>query len=379
MAQALRLRRWALDVAAGVAAGPPPAASAAAWRCLLAAERCAAPLRNRLAARGIPLPADAAAALDERATRELKRFLSVSAQLRLAGTLLRELGMVGVALKGGAAAADGGEPLDVVDLDLLVPAERAAEFAAALERRGGHRPLKADPDGTATGKWEMAGRVAPGGVLVEVHFGVPHLGPGVDPWARVRPSAVAGVHRLGAADHLWHLLVHSTVHHVERRGQLRELLLLADALRGASADDERTVEARAAAHRAGDAMAASLGMARALVQGSAPPDPFAGVAAARYALAAWPRPALPAPTARAFGAAAVALAAGGGEYARLWRGADHSAVAPLAFRGARVLDRAAPSAAWLLRTAWRSAHLAAATLPALRLHLAARRAARSQP
>lgn len=371
----LALRPWALAAVAGRAAAPPRLPSPGAWRAFLRVERCAAPLRRALSAANVPLPPELAAILADLATAELKRFMSAAAQVLLAGSLLRDMGVPGVALKAGAGAAGGGEPVDVADLDLLVPAEHAARFAAALEARGGHRPLKADPPATATGKWEMAGRKAQGALLVEVHFAVPHLGPGVDPWSGLRPTRVAGVFRLSAAHHLWHLLVHSAVHHVERRGQIRELVLLREAIGAATPAEVEEVRARAAAHPAAAVLQASLEMAGELAGGRVPRDRFAGVAAARAALLDWtPPPGVPAPTVRAYTAAVVALAAGAGDYRRLWFGADFSALAPSGFRGARALD-VLPPLAWLVRTGWRSGHLALATLPALRLARTALRAA----
>lgn len=372
-AEALELRRWALRLLAGLA-GDPPAASARAWEALVRGERCALPLRSR----GRAFPAEARAVLDRCATAELQRFLSAQAQTRLLGTLLRERGWPGVVLKGAAHAVEGGEPLDVGDVDVLLPRHHAVEFAALLEARGGHRALGIDAAGASGTGWQLATRLAEGGVQVEVHFDVPFLAGEGDPWEATRPTPAGGVLRLSAANHLWHVLVHGVVHHVERRGSLRELLLLCSARAACGTDDLREVERRAAAHPAVRPLRATLGMAEALAAGADPGDPFRAVAAARFALMAgagkrW--------GAGRFGMAAAssafALAEGGGAYRGLWMGSPASALAGPGFRGSTRWDRFALPA-WGARVAWRTAHLALALLPAGRAARAARRLARGE-
>jgi len=370
-AEALELRRWALRLLAG-GGGEPPAASARSWEALVRGERCALPLRSRRRA----LPEEARAVLERCATAELQRFLSVQAQTRLLGTLLRERGWPGVVLKGAAHAAEGGEPLDVADVDVLLPREHAVEFAALLEARGGHRALGTDAAGASGTGWQLATRLAEGGVQVEVHFDVPFLAGEGDPWEATLPTPVRGVLRLSPANHLWHVLVHGVVHHVERRGSLRELLLLLSARAACSAHDLREVERRAAAHRAARPLRATLGMLEALTAGTDPGDPFCAVAAARYGLFAgagkrW--------GAGRFGMAAAssafALAEGDGAYRGLWMGSPASALAGPGFRGSTRWDRFALPA-WGARVAWRTAHLALATLPAWLAARSARRLAR---
>lgn len=362
-ATGLSLRPWALAVVAGAPAALPARPDPEAWRLFLRAERAAEPLRARLRAAEIALPAPLQAVLEEEATHELKRFLSVTAHVHRTARILREAGLPGVVLKGGAAAACGGAPLDVSDLDLLVPSAAAADFAGRLDTSGAYRPRKADPHPTATGKWEMAQRVSEGQVQVEVHFAVPHLG--MDPWEGIRPTRHAGLHRLSAEASVWHLLVHSAIHHPERRGQLRELLLLADALAECPDDARASIEGRIAAHAHAGALAAVLAMAAGVAAGRVPQDRFVPVAAVRYALSVWRRPAaMPEATGRAFGAAAVALAADDGTYRELWHGRGASAVLPFGWRGGSALDRAVPPLAWALRVLWRSGNLAAGTVPA---------------
>jgi hypothetical protein len=373
-AEALRLRGWALRLLAG-GAGEPPAASARAWEALVLGERCALPLRARSRA----FPDEARAVLERCATAELQRFLSVQAQTRLVGALLHERGWPGVVLKGAAHAVEGGEPLDAADVDVLLPREHAVEFAALLEERGGHRALGTDAAGASGTGWQLATRLAEGGVQVEVHFDVPFLAGEGDPWEATLPTPVRGVLRLSPANHLWHVLVHGVVHHVDRRGSLRELLLLRSARAACGAEDLREVERRAAAHPAARPLRATLRMLEALAAGARPDDPFRALAAARYALVAgagkrW--------GSGRFGMAAAssafALAEGGGAYRGLWMGSPASALVGPGFRGSTRWDRF-PLPAWGARVAWRMAHLAGAVVPAWRAARAARRLARVPP
>ena len=370
-AEALELRGWALQLLA-TGAGDPPLASARAWEALVLGERCALPLRARARA----LPAEARRVVERCATAELQRFLSVQAQTRLLGTLLRKRGWPGAVLKGAAHAAEESEPLDVADVDVLLPRALAVEFAALLEGRGGHRALGTDAAGARGTGWQLATRLADGSVQVEVHFDVPFLAGEGDPWEGTLPTRVPGVLRLSPANHLWHVLVHGVVHHVDRRGSLRELLLLRSARAACAADDLVEVERRAAAHPAARPLHDVLAMLAALAAGDGPGDPFRAVAAVRYALIAgagkrW--------RVGRFGmaaaASAFALAEGGGAYRGLWLGSPASALARPGFRGTTRWDRFALPA-WGARAAWRTAHLALAALPAWRAARAARRLAR---
>ena len=366
-ARALQLRAWALRLLAHGSAGEPPAASPRAWDVFVRSERCAIALRSA------PLPAEARAIVERCATAELQRFLSVQAQTRLVGALLRERGWPGVVLKGTAHAAEGGEPLDVADVDILVPREHAVEFAALLEERGGHQAIGgSDPAGASGTGWQLAMRIAEGGVQVEVHFDVPFASEGVDVWEGTLATPVRGVLRLSAANHLWHVLVHGAVHHLDRRGSLRELLLLRSAHAACSADDLREVERRAASHPAARPLLAILAMTAALARGADVEDAFRAAAAARYGLSAGAGKRV----GRMTGLAVFGLLEGDGAYRSLWMGNASSALVGPGFRGTTLLDRFALPA-WAVRVAFRSARLAAATLPAWRLARAARRVADS--
>lgn len=372
VAGALALRGWALRVFAGVspqAAPLPPWPSAEAWAVFLHGEHCAAPLRARLRAAGVELPDGPAALLRREATVETQRFLSVAAQLRSIGAVLREKGWPGVALKAGAAAAAGSEPLHALDLDLLVPKEHAAALAALLEARGGYRSLGADPGETLTGAWELAPRRSDDSVELDLHFDVPHLGEGISLWDDARPSRIPGISRPASAAHLWHLLVHAGLHHLQRRGRLRDLLLLRLALDDCGPEDVEVVRARIDRHRAAPVLRAMVAMARGFDSGREPEDPFRAVAAAAFALYAGAGRRLPERLRlMGFARSVFALAAGAPEYRRLWYGERSSVLPAAGFRGDTRLDRHLPGAAWAARLVVRAGQLAVCFPSAWRLH-----------
>lgn len=373
-AHGLRLRAWVLELLAGRAAPPPAEPSADDWGRFLRAERCALPVRARLQRHGLALPPGSAAVLEDAATRELQRWLSMQGQLRQVAGLAAGGGIPVVALKGAAFACAGGEPLDVADLDVLARPGDAAALGALLDRAGGHDRRGVDAERPTPGRYVLGARVAPESVPVELHFEVPFVGEGVEVWAGVRPGG-CGALLLSPADHLWHLLVHSAVHHLVRRGQLRELVLLAGAARDCSGGDLARVEALAAAHPAAEALRGLLAMARALAGGEPPADRFEAIAAVRHAAAFTARPLrwIPVKTWEAYCTAAVALEAGAGEYAALWRGTERSALVPGRYQGYRVRDRLLPaSLARGLRTLLRSANLAVGSGLALGLRGALR-------
>ncbi|HEX7117829.1 MAG TPA: nucleotidyltransferase family protein [Longimicrobiales bacterium] len=280
---ALRLRRWALGVLAaecGAEVAPPPAASPRAWELFLRAERCAFPLHRRLRASGAEraLPPDAARKLGAIAIEEMQRVLSARAQLQRLSRWAADRGETAVVLKGGVAAADENEGISLADIDVWVAPDAEAALLEALACSG-HVSRS-----NRTTRHHHAARLADQMVAVEVHTAVPYADLG-DGWlGRVRPlhAAFPGLARLDAADHLWHVLVHATVQHLERRGQLRDVLLIAHARSIGSEAQRRDVLERARRSRHAEPLLAMLDMAGRIGSGSAPIDPFARIAASRY-------------------------------------------------------------------------------------------------
>ena len=370
---ALPLRAWALDVLAGRADAPPPDAPPEAWRVFLAVERCALPLRARLLARRIPVAGAAAAALEARSDTELRRALAARAQLITLGRIVAARGATAVALKGGVAVL-GTDPVDVQDVDVLVRVDDARAVAAELDRAPGARSYGGDAVPGTPGTFHLGARMAADGVPVEVHYALPHVG-GVDPWAGAVPAGPTGILRLAPAVHLWHVLVHGAVHHAERRGTLRELLLTAAAMAACTPGELESVRAQAGAHPDAPPLRQVLEGAEALAGGGSWTDPFVPAAALGYLVAAG---GVRGPG--RFGIdlvrTACALVAGEGAYRRLWLSSPAGVRALESFGGATWVDRVSPAAARMLRIAQRAANTAAATPAALRLARAARALAR---
>lgn len=374
-ADALRLRGWALPILAGGEAVPPPAVGCGAWGVFLGVERCAHPLRDALGADLLEaLPEPARGALERRGVAEAVSALSLRHEAAQVAGLLRARGWAGVVLKGGAAVLGRACEVDVRDLDVLVRPEHARPLAADMDAVG-YTHQGPDFDPAAPNRHELAPRTRDGQILVELHFALaPRLDD--DPWTGAVPLVVPGLFRMAPANHLWHVLLHGTLHHPERRGALRDVLVAATAVRWCAPGDLAEVERRCRAHPRGRLPATMLAMARSMVEG-APTDRFRRQAAAAYLLYQLtgryhPREALLLPLARTI----FALGEGAGEYARLWYGTPASAVSR-GYAGGSRLDRTVPLAAALGRAAWRSAHLAAALAPAAWLARTARRVAES--
>ncbi len=270
--EALRLRSWARSVLASGHPAAPPAAGESAWRIFLQSERCAAGLRERLGDAGAALPA-----LVRAADREVRHVQRAREELRAVAAVARAENLRVVVLKGGVPVAEGASPLDLDDLDLL--ANGAGALAAALERRGyavrGYRSAHS-----------LRSRVGPSGVPVEIHLSLTHQGeaPAPDVFLGAKPLAgIEGLWMLAPADHAWHVLHHGVVLHPERRGRLRELLLVRDALARCTAAERAEVERRASPGVS--ALGATLELADLRPEGvPGPEDPFVDTAAARMVL-----------------------------------------------------------------------------------------------
>jgi len=239
------------------------------------------PLRSRLALESPPsLPAGAARVLEARATAELQRVLSIQGQLREIQQLATVHHLQPIVLKGGVAALTGAEPVSIDDLDVLVAGEQAGLLGRLLDERG-YRPLSAGGGSPA----HLPARFAPNAVQVEVHFSIPDLDQTPELCAGVRPfPGFPGLWRLGPADHLWHVLVHSVVTHPYRRGCLRDVVLASAAAGECSPADLESVASRIAGHPQRNSLGAMLELAEAVGRGKAVPDRFRTDAAANYLL-----------------------------------------------------------------------------------------------
>jgi hypothetical protein len=272
LGEALALRNWALSALATKRTAPalPPPAGEPAWRIFLQSERCAAVLKSRLTQ---PHPV-----LDLFAAREARRVLLARAELGTIASVARAEGLRVVVLKGGVPVADGVDVLDLDDVDVLAEPAHVKTLAAALEGRGyrvhGFRSAHS-----------LRSRVGPGGFPVEIHLSLSYAGepPAPGLWERIRPLP-DGLWVLGPADHAWYVLTHAAVLHPERRGRLRELLQVADALQRCGDAERAEIGRLTQRSPLAGLLQATLALAEAFLGGPLAPDPFPPVAATRLAM-----------------------------------------------------------------------------------------------
>jgi hypothetical protein len=176
------------------------------WRLFLRVERCAWPLSQFLEETGFEtvLPDDFRDILRAEADWEWQRIASAKRQLHAVGAWALGNECRPIVLKGGLSVI-GNAPLDLNDLDILLPRSDGDRLFNALIEDGYHPP-------------GGAGRFCP------------------------------GLWRLAPADHLWHVLIHNVGKHPERRGRIRDLLLLRSAIDACSPDDIAAVKRVAVGH-----------------------------------------------------------------------------------------------------------------------------------
>ena len=95
---------------------------------------------------------------------------------------------------------------------------------------------------------------------------------------------MSGIYRLGCGDHLWHLLEHTVIDHPERRGLIRELLLIGYAITECSDDDLVAVNKRIETHSLCAAFRAAYEAGDDLRKGRCDRDLLESVAATFYAV-----------------------------------------------------------------------------------------------
>lgn len=274
---ALRLRAWVLDLLVANTEqqlSPCPAVPPEAWRTFLKREKCAFTLSTPTFLQ--LLDAKSRHIVVEMSRAELNHVELVDEQIGILAALALSKGWRLVVLKGGAGRTMGAPPLYLSDLDVLADPETAIVLARELDRTGyavgqaaaHHYPV----------------RTSPTGIDIEIHSTV--LGLEMHRvWEGVTKTAVPGLWTLGPADHLEHLLIHSTQQHVGRRGVMRELLLIGNAIARTTSREQAEVQAKLLAKGSVVALQQHA-LAKALLHRGrrACHDPFAHTAAVAYVL-----------------------------------------------------------------------------------------------
>ena len=221
-------------------------ASPDAWRIVLTCECCATPLAARLRAgttgANLPPPILAQIAAAERV--EIQRVLAARAILDSLDDAGVDLGINLVILKGGALAAERDvTPLDLADVDALVDDDAAILLWNRLAglgwrlKTGGPMPTPAprvDPN-------HLVPIVPPSeGLSLELHTRAEYGSPTCESSGRpTRPlRGRRSLHRLDGVAGFVTVLEHCVIKHPPRRGHLRDLVLLADALAEAQGEHE---------------------------------------------------------------------------------------------------------------------------------------------
>ncbi len=238
----LELRRWALSVLGGRRSVPFPGWNDISLRLFLESERCATHLARCLdrAEGRVSVPGEVRDRIAQRSNEENGRICSAREHLATMAEIASEHGWRVVVLKGAVAATADDQAVDLVDVDLLVEPQRARRLAAELERHG----YKAVGDSSPR---HLAARLKDDGIPVEIHTTLSRDGTPLPPatWERMELlETLPGVYRLTWRDHLWHLLEHLVVDHPERRGLIRELMLIGQAIAECGEDDLSAVNRR---------------------------------------------------------------------------------------------------------------------------------------
>lgn len=285
--QCLKLRHWALSLLSGAtppaeAANVPPV-TRAAWELFLAIESVAGALEKALGAQTLHLPLVARAAITNEARRELQRVMAARAQLRAIDEWTANAGCHPVVLKGGVHAVDGGESFDLGDIDLLVSSAERESLIGILTEHG----YAVD---AATGNLHLAG-----GIPVELHTSL-DVGHDIavisDTPTSARIPGWRALRRLDAASHLIHCIQHSTSKHPHRRGHLRDLIQIADALADCGNEELARVDALLRSSATGVYRETLDAASRLRARGGDSRDAFTAMAAGMYAMGRWFPPAV---------------------------------------------------------------------------------------
>jgi hypothetical protein len=256
--------------------------SADGWRLFLRVERCAYPLNQYFKETGFQtlLPGEFRDILRAEADWEWQRISSARRQLQAIAAWALENDCRPIVLKGGLGVANN-TLLDLNDLDILLPISEGRRFFSALIEDGYH------PSGGA-GRYTFNQLWRDGALAVEIHHGI-HEGL-VYPDGKFWPGAgeipaCPGLWCLAPADHLWHVLIHNVGKHPERRGRIRDLLLLRSAIEACSPGDIATVKRKSSSHELSRELDMTLACALRSSNDPAIDDPLEELALVAYLLA----------------------------------------------------------------------------------------------
>ena len=255
--------------------------SAAGWLLFLTEEGCAAVVQQALSQMELldALSKEVRREIQRLALAEAQRALSVRQRIAQVAKIARQHGWRVVILKGGVGVAESSDVLYIRDLDVLTTPDVVPQLASALQSLG-------YTGGAEQDLHHLTPISAEGGVTIEVHRGWDMDASEVQEswWRSTRKlRQCPPLERPGDADHLWQMLVHSVELHPERRGRLRDALLMWRVVGACSAVDLADVEQRVARHVSRDGLTEMLTFVRGLSSDS-PADPLRTQAAARYAL-----------------------------------------------------------------------------------------------
>ena len=285
--EALHVRALLLELIGGTAAVPTErwqraaAASTAAWEVFLRAERCAAPTAEVLERTGriAELPGPVQALLARRRRFETARALRARAQLAELGATALVHGWRVLVLKGGVSLMrEAARALDLADLDVVVPPADVPALEAWLDERS-------VGTGRYTSPRHVRARYVEAGLPVEVHHTTELSGLATPDavWDRAI-SLAPGLLALDPVEHAWFVLNHLTTTHYSRRGRIRDVLLLADALGACPFERWPELDRRAGADRFAGPLRDGLAMGAAAVRPGPVADRFRSVAFTRYCL-----------------------------------------------------------------------------------------------
>jgi hypothetical protein len=277
-ADLLRLRRWAVSVLSHAPLRlAPPQTDETTFDLFLRIERCAAALLEALGNN------DRTETLRKAAAAESQSYLRARVDaFALESIALSENAPI-VVLKGGVHAIRGDAPtIPLSDIDILVPEHAMQRVVEIIESRGmgeadratsRHRTIRSGADQ----------------LPVEVHWKLSHDGSSVDPslWTRLQPlSDHSSLMRLGARDHVLHLLLHAILVHRNSSVTLRDTILIGLAAHDCSEDDIIAVRKDISRDDAHEHLESLLVFATAMINGAPTVDPFEESCATSYSAAA---------------------------------------------------------------------------------------------
>lgn len=252
------------------------------WDFFLRTERCAIAVRAKIAEFNLAdiTQPEVLKVIKSRARLELQKVLSGIEQLQNIANIAKRENWKVVVLKGGLLLESGGQ-IDLHDIDILMSEESGNKLSKMLDETG----YSAKDASDANPCHHLSPRFRDDTVAIEIHRSVKGLQDADNLLSNAIPIRNnSNLWSLSRVEHIFHLLIHATIQHPDRRGTIRDICLISHAIQACNPEELEIISGRIRAHTKRDILESKLNLALSFIKKEPIEDTFEGMILRKYVL-----------------------------------------------------------------------------------------------